>query len=93
MALNKEVVSRLLIIVVFGYPLVMATSIVISYCLPLSKPDSVAAASMLSFVLYTAYIMWAFALKTWQQLLRVSVLLLMATGLISGALMWGMQRV
>ncbi|NOU51252.1 DUF3649 domain-containing protein [Pseudoalteromonas sp. JBTF-M23] len=89
--LNKEVLLRLLVVVGIGYPLTALVSIVLSYMLPLSKPDSVAAASMLSFVIYSAYIMWAFAAKSWQRVACLSVLLLSAIAVCHGVHSWALE--
>ncbi|WP_440054521.1 hypothetical protein ACSLBF_16990 [Pseudoalteromonas sp. T1lg65] len=90
---NYEVVLRILIVVLVGYPLAMMIAIVISQLLPLSKPDSVAAASFLSFAVYTAYIMWAFAQKAWQRVLRVSCLLLLVSSALHLAIDWLMGAI
>ncbi|MBD1584290.1 iron transporter [Pseudoalteromonas sp. S16_S37] len=90
---NQEVLLRLLVIVALGYPLTALVSIVISQILPLSKADSVAAASMLSFAIYTAYIMWAFAAKSWQKVAYLSVMLMTAMAACHSMLNWALEAI
>ncbi|GJL61025.1 MAG: hypothetical protein NPIRA03_38820 [Nitrospirales bacterium] len=64
-----------------GYALTYACTAWLSAVLPLAKSEAVLTASMISFVIYTAAILWAFAANT---PMRAWLVLLISTGLLSG---------
>ncbi|MGP0591214.1 iron transporter [Nitrospira sp. T9] len=64
-----------------GYALTYACTAWLSVILPLAKSEAVLTASMMSFVIYTAAILWAFAAIT---PMRAWLVLLISTGLLGG---------
>ena len=64
-----------------GYALTYACTAWLSIVLPLGKSEAVLTASMISFVIYTAAILWAFAATT---PMGAWLVLLIATGLLGG---------
>lgn len=57
------VASRVLAAVVGGYTLTSAATVLLALVWPLPQAEAVAAATMLSFALYTVVILWVFAVK------------------------------
>ncbi|MFT6420441.1 MAG: hypothetical protein ACJAWP_001051 [Porticoccus sp.] len=57
------VASRVLASVVGGYALTSAATVLLALIWPLPQAEAVAAATMLSFTLYTGVILWIFAVK------------------------------
>ena len=76
----REVVARVFAAVILGYVLANTTSILVGFLLPLPKVDSVLSASLLSFAIYTAVIMWVFAVKTLRKMWWGLCLASLATG-------------
>jgi hypothetical protein len=64
-----------------GYALTYACTAWLSVVLPLAKSEAVLTASMMSFLIYTAAILWAFAATT---PMGAWLVLLIATGLLGG---------
>ena len=64
-----------------GYALTYACTAWLSVVLPLAKSEAVLTASMISFVIYTAAILWAFAATT---PMGAWLVLLIATELLGG---------
>lgn len=87
-SLKKEICYRILIAALLGYVLTVSVSILISYLLPLSQKDAVATSSMLSFALYTGYIMYVFAAKSARSVLVNSLLVLAGSALTTALLFW-----
>lgn len=63
----QHVASRVAAAALGGYALTYAATACLTLLLPLPKPEAVLTAAMLSFVLYTGAILWAFAASTVQQ--------------------------
>lgn len=59
-----NIVSRLVAGIVVGYGAATAGAVLLSYALPLPRADAVLTAMMLSFALYTAAILAAFAIRS-----------------------------
>ena len=59
-----RVAARVLAAVLLGYLLTNTSAVLLGFLLPMSKVDSVLTASLLSFAIYTAIIMWIFSVKT-----------------------------
>ena len=59
-----NVSSRVLAAALGGYGLTYAFTACVTLLLPLSKSEAVLTAAMLSFILYTGAILWAFAAST-----------------------------
>lgn len=64
-----------------GYALAYACTGFLSITLPLTKSEAVLTASMMSFVIYTAAILWAFAATT---PMRAWLVLLIPTAVFRG---------
>ena len=62
------VISRLLAAVLGGYLLTYCFTAALARLLPVERPDAVLASTLLSFVLYTAFILWAFAVHSLRRL-------------------------
>lgn len=60
----QNVVSRVVAAALGGYGLIYAFTACVTLLLPLSKSEAALTATMLSFVLYTGAILWAFAAST-----------------------------
>lgn len=60
----QDVVSRIAAAVFGGYALTYAFTACLTLLLPLSKTEAVLTAAMVSFVLYTSAILWAFSAST-----------------------------
>ena len=75
------VTSRVGAAAIGGYALTYACTAWLSIVLPLGKSEAVLTASMISFVIYTAAILWAFAATT---PMGAWLVLLIATGLLGG---------
>lgn len=76
-----SVTSRVAAAALGGYALAYATTGWLSVILPLDKSEAVLTASMMSFVIYTAAILWAFAATS---PIGAWLVLLIATGLLGG---------
>lgn len=59
-----HIFARVFAAVVLGYLVANTGSVLLGFLLPLPKVDSVLTASLLSFAIYTAVIMWIFSVKT-----------------------------
>jgi len=75
------VTSRVAAAAFGGYALAYACTAWLSAVLPLGKSEAVLTASMVSFVIYTAAILWAFAATT---PMRAWLVLLIPTALLGG---------
>jgi hypothetical protein len=62
--------ARCLTAIVGGYLLASLATVCLSYALPLPDPEAVLAASLCSFALYTAIIIWVFAVPDLGRLWR-----------------------
>jgi hypothetical protein len=60
----QNVASRVAAAALGGYALTYAATACLTLLLPLSKTEAVLTAAMLSFVLYTGAILWAFGAST-----------------------------
>jgi hypothetical protein len=60
----QNVTSRVAAAAVGGYALTYAATACLTLLLPLSRTEAVLTAAMLSFALYAASILWAFAAST-----------------------------
>ncbi|MEM9403510.1 MAG: iron transporter [Pseudomonadota bacterium] len=58
-----HVASRVFAAAIPGYVLANSASIFLGLLLPVKKIESVAAAALLSFAIYTAIIMWVFSVR------------------------------
>jgi hypothetical protein len=76
-----SVISRVAAAALGGYALAYACTAFLSVVLPLAKSEAVLTASMASFVIYTAAILWAFAAAT---PIRAWYVLLIPTALFGG---------
>lgn len=79
-----SVTSRVLAAALGGYALALVSSIVLAYCLPGSRSDSVLWGTQLSFVIYACAVIWVFstptALRAWVGMLLPTLVL----GLLAG---------
>ncbi|AIY67326.1 hypothetical protein [Pseudoalteromonas piratica] len=64
---NKDVISRIFVAVIMGYGITMSLSILLSVLLPLNQTDAIAASSMLSFAVFTGFVMFVFSAKSIKQ--------------------------
>lgn len=75
-----QVANRILLAVAGGYLVTNMLIIVLSYALPLSKSDAVVTASLLSFAIFSSWVVWVFSVKNirqaWWGLLISTVVLL-----------------
>ncbi len=85
---KKEICYRILIAAFLGYALTISVSVLISFLLPLSQKDAVAASSMLSFALYTGYIMYVFSAKRYRNVFINSLLVLAVSALVNALMFW-----
>jgi hypothetical protein len=60
---RRALLSRLAAAVIGGYLLASVGTIFLSFILPSSLPEAVLAASLASFAIYTAAIVWVFAAR------------------------------
>ncbi|MGP1717614.1 MAG: hypothetical protein ACTS9Y_10595 [Methylophilus sp.] len=58
------VASRILAAIIGGYALTSALSVLLALLLPVSRSEATLAATMLSFVLYAAVVLWVFAARS-----------------------------
>lgn len=63
----SRIVSLILAATIGGYSLSSAVMIFIAAILPLSRADAVITSALLSFAVYTAAIIWVFAVKNAQR--------------------------
>ena len=82
---SRALLWRTLAALLGGYALTSASVIFLGAVLPLPKGQAVLAASLCSFAVYAAVIVWAFATPSLQRIWRV---LLAASLLLSGAGLW-----
>lgn len=82
---GAPVVQRAVAAVVGGYVLAVAFSIVVAACLPLPRFDAVMTAVLLSFVVYLAVILWAFAVRSLRTMWRG---VLLSTAVLGGVIWW-----
>lgn len=84
---RRALISRIVAAVVGGYLLSSVFSIFLSYLLPSSLPEAVLGATLFSFAIYTAAVVWGFAApsatRAWGGLL--------IPGLAMGVLSFGMH--
>lgn len=59
-----HIVSRVIAAIVGGYVAANLLSVCVSYLLPTSQASGVMTGMLLSFVIYTAVVIWVFAVKT-----------------------------
>lgn len=78
------VASRVLAAVAGGYTLCSVATVLLALLWPLPQAEAVAASTMLSFTLYTAIIVWIFAVKR----LKTVWLGLLAASLVCTVLSW-----
>lgn len=78
------VASRVLAAVVGGYVLTSTATVLLALIWPLPQAEAVAAATILSFTLYTGVILWVFAVKR----LRILWLGLVITTAFCAGLSW-----
>jgi hypothetical protein len=76
-----SVTSRVTAATLGGYALAYACTGFLSVALPLAKSEAVLTASMISFVIYTAAILWAFGAAT---PMRAWFVLFISTALFGG---------
>lgn len=78
---NKDVISRILVAVIMGYSITMSLGILLSVLLPLSQTDAIATSSMLSFAIFTGYVMFVFSAKSIKEMFfqSLGVLVISAT--------------
>lgn len=57
------VASRILAAIIGGYALTSALSVLLALLLPVSRSEATLAATMLSFALYAAVVLWVFAAR------------------------------
>lgn len=62
------VISRLLAAVLGGYLFTYGFTAALARLLPVERPDAVLVSTLLSFTLYTAFILWAFAVHSLRKL-------------------------
>lgn len=62
--LRPAILSRTLAAVLGGYALASASAVFLSFLFPGSVADAVLAASLPSFAIYTAAVIWAFAARS-----------------------------
>jgi hypothetical protein len=74
-----EILSRVLAAVAGGYALASAATLLLAAVLPQARAEAVLTATLLSFVVYTAAVVWVFAQhrlgRVWVGLLGLSALL------------------
>lgn len=61
---RAALISRILAAIAGGYALAYALAACVSLILPMARSEAVLTASMLSFAVYTAAVIWAFSAKT-----------------------------
>jgi hypothetical protein len=61
---RQDVVARVVAAALGGYVLTYAATACLALLLPLPKTEAVLTATMLSFIIYTSAILWAFAAST-----------------------------
>lgn len=59
-----SIAQRTIAAIVGGYALATLSGILLSWVLPMPRFEAVTVAMLLSFVVYTAAILWAFAVRT-----------------------------
>ena len=59
-----QIAARVFAAVVLGYLVTNTSAVLLGFLLPLPKIDAVITASLLSFAIYTALILWIFTVKT-----------------------------
>lgn len=64
---NKDVISRIFVAVLMGYSITMSLSILLSVLLPFNQTHAIAASSMLSFAIFTGFVMFVFSAKSIKQ--------------------------
>lgn len=79
-----QIALRTLLAGLGGYALSVTSGLLLSFILPTSREHAIVYASMLSFAIMTAAIMWAFALASWQQVAKGMLL----ANLVCGLLAW-----
>ncbi|WP_043312170.1 hypothetical protein [Pseudomonas sp. ML96] len=79
---SRALLSRTLAALLGGYALTCACVIFLGAVLPLPKSQAILAASLTSFAVYTAVIVWAFATPN---LKRIWLVLLIASLVLTGA--------
>ncbi|MDE3272843.1 hypothetical protein [Pseudoalteromonas sp. G4] len=73
---NKDVIFRVFIAVALGYSITMSLSILLSLLLPLNQVDAIAASSMLSFAIFTGFVMFVFSAKSTKRVFLHSLIVL-----------------
>ena len=83
-----HVIARLAVAVAGGYVFSAAASSCLALALPIPRADAVLAGLLASFLLYAAFIVWAFAVRSLPRLLWgacAGTAVLTATALLLGA--------
>lgn len=83
-AQRRAVAARVLAAIVAGYLLSSLVTALLAHLLPGARADAVLMATMLSFTIYAAIILWVFAVRSTRQIWRG---LLAAIGLTALALL------
>jgi len=81
---SRAVALRIVLGVLGGYALGCSATIWVSYVVPTDRADAVLTGLLISFAVYAAAILWAFAART----LRHAALGLVAPALAFGILAW-----
>ena len=75
-----HIASRVLAAAVPGFVLTNTSSVLLSFLLPGDKISGVAAATLLSFAIYTAIVMWVFSVRRLRTVWIGLILGILATG-------------
>lgn len=79
-----QIALRTLLAALGGYALSVTSGLLLSFILPTSREHAIVYASMLSFAVITAAVMWAFTVASWQRVARG----LLLANLLCGLLAW-----
>ncbi|MET0356067.1 MAG: DUF3649 domain-containing protein [Cellvibrio sp.] len=63
-----QVAIRIFLAVAGGYLVTNLLIILLSYVLPLSKSDAVVTASLMSFAIFSSWVVWVFSVKNLRQI-------------------------
>lgn len=80
-AQRRAVASRVVAAVFAGYLLISLTTVLLGHLLPGPRADAVLTATMLSFALYAALIVWIFAARSQRTVWRGLIAAIGITGL------------
>lgn len=88
--LNKKVAARLFAATFLAFMLANSLSVLIGFLLPFGKLNAVYTASLLSFALYTAIILWIFHFDNIKKML-ISLLTAITMSSIASALLYYLE--